>query len=96
MKTLMTTATATLILAVTSVATTAETSCKGDAARPTSPVPNNPTHLWNVIWRNQRAMCLQKASEQSGKSNSTGMPLMDQLNRGKASGSVGTLVRLKN
>lgn len=31
--------------------------CTGDAAKATPPVPNNPTHLRNVIWRNMRAMC---------------------------------------
>jgi len=33
------------------------TKCKGDAARSTPPVVNNPTHIRNVIWRNMRAMC---------------------------------------
>jgi|GEM_PF-1012523 len=80
MKTLMMTATVAVILAVTSIAAAAETNCEGAAARSTPPVPNNPTHIWNVVWRNQRAMCLQKDFEQNSKSSSAGMPLMDKTN----------------
>lgn len=36
--------------------------CKGDAVRANPPVPNYPTHIRNVVWRNTRAMCLQALS----------------------------------
>lgn len=35
-----------------------ENPCKGDALRSTPPVPNYPTHVRNIIWRNTRALCL--------------------------------------
>lgn len=31
--------------------------CNGDAAKATPPIPNYPTQIRNVIWRNMRAMC---------------------------------------
>lgn len=37
--------------------TTLHRRCTGDAAKAKPPVPNNSTHLRNVIWRNMRAMC---------------------------------------
>jgi hypothetical protein len=39
-----------------------ETKCTGDAARLTPPVPNYPTHIRNVIWRNKRTMCQNHTS----------------------------------
>lgn len=36
--------------------------CKGDAVRATPPIPNYPTHIRNVVWRNTRVMCLQALS----------------------------------
>ena len=36
--------------------------CKGDAAMFKPPVPNNPWHIRNVIWRNMRLVCLQQKS----------------------------------
>ena len=43
----------------------AETSCKGDARREKPPIPNHPTHIRKVVWRNTRAMCLQELSRSS-------------------------------
>jgi len=37
--------------------------CKGDAVRATPPIPNYPTHIRNVVWRNTRAMCLHTLSQ---------------------------------
>lgn len=53
--------------ATTPVSTVAELAlCKGDAARAKPPIPNNPTHIRNVVWRNRRAMCLQHIAQKMG------------------------------
>ncbi len=40
-----------------------ETTCKGDAQSSTPPVPNYPTYIRNVVWRNTRALCLAEQSQ---------------------------------
>ena len=40
-----------------------ENHCKEDASHSTLPVPNYPTHVRNVIWRNTRALCLAEQSQ---------------------------------
>jgi len=50
----------------TPVSIPSDLACKGDAARATPPIPNNPTHIRNVIWRNMRAMCLQQIAQKAG------------------------------
>lgn len=52
--------------ATTPVSSAAETTCKGDAALAKPPIPNNPTHIRNVVWRNMRAMCLQQVTQKPG------------------------------
>jgi hypothetical protein len=37
--------------------------CQGDASHSTPPIPNYPTHIRNVIWRNTRALCLAELSQ---------------------------------
>lgn len=39
-----------------------ETKCTGDTARATPPVPNYPTHIRNVVWRNMRTLCRNQVS----------------------------------
>lgn len=51
--------------AATPVPTTAKTTCKGVATRATPPVPNYPSHIRNVVWRNVRAMCLEEIAHQN-------------------------------
>jgi len=58
----------TLVMVVsTSTANATGTACKGDALREKPPIPNHPTHIRNVVWRNTRAMCLQELSRESSK-----------------------------
>lgn len=52
--------------ATTPVSIPSDPACKGDAARATPPIPNNPTHIRNVVWRNMRAMCLQQIAQKAG------------------------------
>lgn len=52
-----------MLVASASTANAAETKCKGDALRKKPPIPNHPTHIRNVVWRNMRAMCLQELSQ---------------------------------
>ncbi len=40
-----------------------ENPCRGDAVRPTPPIPNYPTHVKNVEWRNARALCLAQLAQ---------------------------------
>jgi hypothetical protein len=62
----LTAATFALVIVIsTSTANAAETKCKGDALREKPPIPNHPTHIRNVVWRNTRAMCLQELSQRS-------------------------------
>lgn len=57
-----------LIMVVsTSTANATETACKGDALREKPPIPNHPTHIRNVVWRNTRSMCLQELSRENSK-----------------------------
>jgi hypothetical protein len=46
-----------------SAAYASETTCKGDAQSSAPPVPNYPTHIRNVVWRNTRALCLAEQSQ---------------------------------
>jgi hypothetical protein len=43
----------------------AKTACRGDAARDQPPIPNYPTHIRNVVWRNMRMMCLHELANKS-------------------------------
>ncbi len=71
------TAIAVVILAFVSSISAAnanETTCKGDAQSSTPPVPNHPTYIRNVVWRNTRALCLAeqtKAGNQSAQSSTS-------------------------
>lgn len=51
--------------AVIPVSTAAESVCKGDAALAKPPIPNRPTHIRNVVWRNTRAMCLHQMAQKT-------------------------------
>jgi hypothetical protein len=51
---------------------TVEPACKGDAARPKPPIPNNPTHIRNVVWRNVRAMCLYQIAQKTNSPQAAG------------------------
>lgn len=62
-----------LIVLSTSTANAVEKKCKGDAVRATPPIPNRPTHIRNVVWRNTRAMCVQESPQAvKNPSNTTG------------------------
>lgn len=64
-----------IVVISASTANAAETKCKGDALREKPPIPNHPTHIRNVVWRNTRAMCLQELSQKSmNTSNSNTTP----------------------
>lgn len=56
--------------------------CQGDASHSTPPVPNYPTHVRNVVWRNARALCLaekfQIASQSSQPATSSFKKPVDQ------------------
>lgn len=54
-----------LLAALAPMTIAAETSCEGDARHEKHPIPNHPTHIRNVVWRNTRAMCLQELSRSS-------------------------------
>lgn len=58
-----------VIVISASTANAAETKCKGDALREKPPVPNHPTHVRNVVWRNTRSMCLEELSRLTTTSN---------------------------
>ncbi len=51
---------------------TADSTCKGDAVRATPPIPNHPTHIRNVVWRNVRAMCLNQITQKTDSSQPAG------------------------
>lgn len=56
---------AALILMLTTsipVASATEIKCSGDAAHAMPPVPNYPSHIRNVVWRNKRALCEAQVS----------------------------------
>ena len=46
--------------------------CQGDAKRATPPIPNYPTHIRNVVWKNMRAMCVQPTQAQKVPSSTLG------------------------
>lgn len=61
-----------------------EVSCHGELYRSTPPVPNYPTHIRNVIWRNAqflRDACKKQASEtmRSGAATSKQEPTRENL-----------------
>lgn len=58
--------------ATTPVSSAAETACKGDAALAKPPIPNNPTHIRNVVWHNIRAICLQQSAQTTGNAQPAG------------------------
>lgn len=55
-----------------------EVTCKGRIYRQSPPIPNHPTHLWNVVWRNAqfvRETCYKKlAASKSGSTQPTAIP----------------------
>lgn len=51
--------------ATTPVSSATKAACKGDAALAKPPIPNNPTHIRNVVWRNTRSMCLQQIAQKA-------------------------------
>ncbi len=65
-----------------SAANANETHCQKDASHSTPPVPNYPTQVRNVVWRNTRALCLteqfQVASQSSQSSTSSFKKPVDQ------------------
>lgn len=56
-----------------------EKKCTGDAAHAKPPVPNYPSHIRNVVWRNQQALCQAQistaGSSQIKSSNLDAVPL---------------------
>lgn len=46
-----------------SAANAGENRCTGDAVRSTPPVPNYPTNVRNIVWRNTRALCLAEKAQ---------------------------------
>jgi hypothetical protein len=67
-------------IAETSVSTPAQSSptkpatapCQGDAKRATPPIPNHPTHIRNVVWKNMRAMCVPPTQSQTPPGTTSG------------------------
>lgn len=60
----------TVPVSTTPVSTAA--TCKGDAARVTPPIPNRPTHIRNVVWRNVRAKCLHQIAQKTNSPQAAG------------------------
>ena len=56
-----------------------EKKCTGDAAHVKPPVPNYPSHIRNVVWHNQQALCQAQVStagsSQMKSSNPEAVPL---------------------
>ncbi|MGA7936894.1 MAG: hypothetical protein WCA35_25280 [Kovacikia sp.] len=48
--------------------------CQGNAIYGTPPVVNNVTHIWNVVWKNTRAMCLHEMSQNMLKQTTSSKP----------------------
>lgn len=57
------------------VASANENSCTGDAVRSTPPIPNYPTHIRNVVWRNTRALCLAQLAQKESIKPASQIPL---------------------
>lgn len=63
-----------MLATLISAAGATEKKCTGDAARAKPPVPNYPSHIRNVVWRNTRALCEAQGSTadlSEAKSNNT-------------------------
>ena len=51
-----------------------EKKCTGDAARAKPPVPNYPSHIRNVVWRNQQARCQAQVAAASSSQMKSSNP----------------------
>lgn len=71
MKVLVYGITASILMSSMSAVSAAEKTCKGENYRATPPVPNNPTHIRNVVWRNteflRQAYSREQTSQSTGK-----------------------------